>query len=103
VLFGILVVVAFALHQFPGHRAIRRAARVLLGVTLLQGALGIVAYDARLQASVAPLFMVISTVAHVATGGLTLAAAVVLGIQIRRNVRAATPQASEPEQAAVTP
>jgi hypothetical protein len=39
--------------------------------------------------------MVFTTVAHVATGGLTLAASVVLAIQIRRNVHATTAVTSE--------
>jgi hypothetical protein len=38
---------------------------------------------------------VLTTVAHVATGGLTLAASVVLAIQIRRNVRVATSETAE--------
>jgi hypothetical protein len=50
--------------------------------------LGVGAYYTRLQAAEQPLAMVLTTVAHVATGGLTLAASVILGIQILRNVRA---------------
>jgi hypothetical protein len=40
-----------------------------------------------MQAAERPLAMVLTTVAHVATGGLTLAASVILSIQILRNVR----------------
>jgi hypothetical protein len=43
--------------------------------------------------------MVLTTVAHVATGGLTLAASVVLAIQIRRNVRVTTPEIAQTRQA----
>jgi hypothetical protein len=39
--------------------------------------------------------MVLTTVAHVATGGLTLAASVVLAIQIRRNVHARAPETAD--------
>jgi hypothetical protein len=61
--------------------------------------LGIAAYFARINAVEYPLAMVLTTVAHVATGGLTLAASVVLAIQIRRNVRAS--EAAESHQQAV--
>jgi heme a synthase len=83
---AILIVCAFVLHQFPEHRALRPAAITLLVVTLVQVMLGIGAYYARLDASRNPVAMVIVTVAHVATGALTLASSVVLAIQIRRNV-----------------
>lgn len=78
----------FVLHQFPSHRSLRPAALATLGITFLQVFLGIAAYFARLEAATRPLAMVLSTVAHVAFGALTLAATIVLSIQIRRNVRA---------------
>jgi hypothetical protein len=53
--------------------------------------LGIGAYYTRSVAAADPLAMVLTTVAHVATGGLTLAASVVLSIQIRRNVHSPAP------------
>jgi hypothetical protein len=71
-----------------------------LTITLIQICLGIVAYIARIDAAEYPLTMVLATVAHVATGGLTLAASVVLAIQIRRNVQAAVK--TEEAQQAVT-
>jgi heme A synthase len=83
------------LNQFPKHRALRPAAIGLLTVTGVQVALGIVAYVARINAVEYPLAMVLTTVAHVATGGLTLAASVVLAIQIRRNVHARASEAEE--------
>lgn len=85
----ILMVGVFVLHQFPNHPALRPAAIALLGVTLVQVCLGMGAYYARLAAKERPLAMVLTTVAHVATGALTLAASIVLAIQIRRNVREA--------------
>ncbi|MEP7354241.1 MAG: COX15/CtaA family protein [Acidobacteriota bacterium] len=96
---AILLVAVFVLNQFPNHTSLRPAGRMLLTVGGVQVMLGIAAYFARLQASEFPLAMVLTTVAHVATGGLTLASTVVLSIHIRRNVQVAASQVS---QAAVT-
>jgi heme a synthase len=85
---AVLFTATFVLHQFPDHHALHTAAKALLGVTLLQVMLGVAAYYTRLQAATEPLAMVLTTVAHVATGGLTLASSVILSIQILRNVRA---------------
>lgn len=84
---AILIVCAFVLHQFPEHRALRPAAITLMVVTFVQVILGIGAYYTRLDAAKNPVAMVIVTVAHVATGALTLASSVALAIQVRRNVR----------------
>jgi cytochrome c oxidase assembly protein subunit 15 len=84
----VLFTATFVLHQFPEHKGLSAAAKALLGITFLQVMLGIGAYYTRSQAATDPLAMVLTTVAHVATGGLTLAASVVLAIQIRRNVHA---------------
>jgi cytochrome c oxidase assembly protein subunit 15 len=85
---AVLFIATFVMHQFPDHHALSAAAKALLGVTTLQVMLGVAAYYTRLQAAQQPLAMVLTTVAHVATGGLTLAASVILSIQILRNVRA---------------
>ena len=98
----ILLTAVFVLNQFPRHRALRPAAIGLLTITLIQIFLGIVAYIARLNAAEYPLAMVLTTVAHVATGGLTLAASVVLAIQIRRNVHARAPETAETHQQVAT-
>jgi heme a synthase len=92
---AVLIVCAFVLHQFPEHPALRPAAVALLSITLAQVMLGLGAYLARSNADRHPVAMVIVTVAHVATGALTLASSVVLAIQIRRNV-------TEPVHEAVT-
>jgi len=84
---AILLIGMFVLQQFGRHPALRQSATALLSITGAQVLLGIAAYYTRLQAEQIPLAMVLTTVAHVATGGLTLAATVVLSIQIRRNVR----------------
>jgi heme A synthase len=85
---AVLFTATFVMHQFPEHRSLAAAAKALLGVTFLQVMLGVAAYYTRLQAAQQPLAMVLTTVAHVATGGLTMAASVILAIQILRNVRA---------------
>jgi heme a synthase len=98
----ILLTGIFVLQQFPKHRSLRPAAVALLTITGVQVFLGIIAYVARINAAEYPLAMVLTTVAHVATGGLTLAASVVLAIQIRRNVRVRSSEAAETHQQAVT-
>ena len=95
----ILLAGVFVLQQFPRHRALRPAAIALVTITGVQVVLGIAAYFARMNAAAYPLAMVLTTVAHVATGGLTLAASVVLAIQIRRNVRVTTPEIAQARQA----
>jgi len=85
---AVLFTATFVMHQFPSHRALHPAAKILLGVTLFQVMLGVATYYTRLQAAQQPLAMVLTTVAHVATGGLTMASSIVLAIQILRNVRA---------------
>jgi len=91
----ILLAGIFVLQQFPKHRSLRPAAIALLSITGVQVFLGVIAYIARINAFEYPLAMVLTTVAHVATGGLTLAASVVLAIQIRRNVRVRASEAAE--------
>jgi heme A synthase len=105
VLFSFVVTIAvlftatFVMHQFPDHHALSAAAKTVLGVTCLQIMLGVAAYYTRLQAATEPLAMVLTTVAHVATGGLTMASCVILSIQILRNVQ---PHGSLHAQQAVT-
>jgi cytochrome c oxidase assembly protein subunit 15 len=78
------------LTQYPGHPALGRVARNLIAITAFQVLLGISAYLSRIITSeaVRPVpVMVGFTVAHVAMGALTLAASVVLAIQVYRHVR----------------
>jgi cytochrome c oxidase assembly protein subunit 15 len=103
VLLAILLFAVFVLHQFPGHHALRKAARALLLITFAQIVLGVLAYFARLEAAANPVIMVIATVAHVAMGGLTLAASVALAIQVLRNVRARGVEEPAPQPAEATP
>jgi heme a synthase len=98
---SLLVLGVFVLTQFPKHRVLRKAAHGMLGMTTLQVFLGLGAYYARMTVAESPLRMVLTTVAHVAGGGLTLAFTILLSIQIRRYVRARVQQ-SAGAQAAVT-
>lgn len=86
----ILWVTLRVLMRYSEHAALRRSALALLGLTFVQVFLGIAAYMSRLATadSVQPMpVMIVFTVLHVATGALTMAASVVLAIEIFRNVR----------------
>lgn len=91
----ILIACMFVLNQFPKHPALRRAAMALLSITFVQVILGITAFMTKLLETRQQLGEVVATVTHVATGALTLAASIVLAIQIRRNVRPARVEAAE--------
>ncbi len=85
----VLWVTLSVLMRHAGHDVLRKSAVALLSITFLQVFLGIAAYMSRIATIDAPQpmpLMVGFTVAHVATGALTLAASVVLAIQVRRNV-----------------
>jgi cytochrome c oxidase assembly protein subunit 15 len=88
---GVVLVTGIAvLTRFGSHTALRRAAIALIAITFLQVFLGIAAYMSRIITSGAarPMpVMIFWTVLHVATGALTLAAGVVLAIQVLRHVR----------------
>jgi len=86
----ILWVTIRVLMRHAEHTALRRSALALISMTFLQVFLGIAAYMSRLATADAPQpmpVMVGFTVAHVAVGALTMAASVVLAIQVFRNVR----------------
>lgn len=91
----ILIACMFVLNQFPRHRTLRPAAIALLSITCVQIVLGITALMTRMLQTQHPVAMVFATVAHVATGALTLASSIVLTILIRRNVRAARVESRE--------
>lgn len=98
---AILLVAMFVLQQFGKHPALRQSASVLLAITSAQVLLGVGAYYTRIMAAELPLAMVLTTVVHVATGGLILASTFVLSIQIRRNVRTPVAMRSVSSQTAV--
>ncbi len=79
-----------ALTVYPNIEAVRRPAVLVLSLLITQLCLGFTAFLTRVawgRDAVQPeLPMVISTVAHVATGALLLATTVVLAIQVWRHV-----------------
>lgn len=80
-LLGVLVT-----QQFPQHRTLAPAAKVLMGITFVQVMLGVGAFITRMMAEEASPAVVIPSVAHVATGSLTLGATVFLTLEILRHV-----------------
>jgi len=100
----VLWVTVRVLMYHSSHVALRQSALALLSVTFLQVFLGIAAYMSRLATADAPQpmpLMIGFTVAHVAVGALTMAASVVLAIQVLRHVR--RPLADMQPAAAVVP
>jgi heme a synthase len=97
----ILFVGVCVLQHFPQHHILRLAAKTLLGITFFQVFLGLSAFTALTRAVPRNAEVVASTVAHVATGALTLAASIVLAIQIRRNVRTRAAERADSPHAAV--
>jgi heme A synthase len=93
VLVLILVVGVLTLKQYPVHTALRPAALALVVIAGLQVLLGFATFLVLLMATQNTPALVAVSVAHIATGAITLAAAVAMTIQIRRNIRAS---ASEP-------
>jgi hypothetical protein len=87
------------MQQFPKHAALRPAAIALLTIALTQVLLGIAAITTEMMApdNTVPFSVMLSTAAHVAGGALTLAASLVVSIQIRRNVQKAVEEAEEGE------
>ena len=91
----ILMVCIFVTQQFPGHRRLRLAAKTLMIIAFLQVFLGISVFTIESVTTANTLPVVLATVGHVAMGALTLAASVVVAIQIRCHV--CNPAAEEDE------
>ncbi|HYL38848.1 MAG TPA: hypothetical protein VEV17_23220 [Bryobacteraceae bacterium] len=85
--------------QFPEHRSLRIAATATIGITLSQAVLGMAVLAVQVINPEDPLPVILLISAHVGTGALTLAANVVLAIQIHRNVRKARANAEESDAA----
>lgn len=80
-----MVICIAILQNFSDHNSLRPAAVAGLWIVLAQIAIGIAAFGMRLlDFDNSPVFVVL-TVAHVTNGALTLAASVVLALQVRRN------------------
>ena len=98
----VLWAVARVLRDYGSVPRLRRPAQLLLGLIVVQLALGFGAYLTRVewgQDAAQPLLaMVVTTVAHVAVGALVLATTAVLALQVWRHM-APIQQASAPERA----
>jgi cytochrome c oxidase assembly protein subunit 15 len=77
--------------RYNGVEQLRRPTQVLLAMLLLQLGLGFAAYVSRLVWMMDPspttIWIVLSTVAHVAGGAIVLVTSVLLAIQARRMIR----------------
>ncbi len=89
---AILLVGVVVMNQCPTHRILRPLAILMMTITGIQVFLGFAAFIVRMMAEATALPVVISTVAHVTTGALTLGATVVALLQIRRHMRPAETQ-----------
>jgi heme A synthase len=83
----VFVVCMRVLQQFSRHPFLQPAALALVIVTGVQVILGFVTFILLLMGAGSAIALLMLSVAHVSTGALTLAASVVLAIQIRRYVR----------------
>ena len=82
----VLVVSILAIRQFPSHPSLRPAALLLAIVTGVQVALGFATFIVLLIGPANPTPLLLLSVAHVATGAVTLAASIILAIEIRQNL-----------------
>jgi heme a synthase len=85
----ILWIVVRVLVRHAGHAPLRRSALVLLTIATSQVFLGIAAYMSRIATmdAVQPMAVMVGfTVAHVAVGALTMAASVVMAVEVFRHV-----------------
>ena len=84
---AILLESIFVLQQFPTHRALRAAAKTLLGVAFGQVFLGITALIMKSMADDTEPAVIATVATHLTGGAVTLATTIVLSILIRRNVQ----------------
>jgi cytochrome c oxidase assembly protein subunit 15 len=92
----ILVTCMVVDQQFPKHRALRSAAHALMTITFLQVALGIATITVQMMTTEDTPSALYTGIAHVTNGALTLAASLVLALQVRRNVVKSTPLPEAP-------
>lgn len=86
---AVLAESALVLQHYPQHRALRRAAIGLICALIAQVVLGFTALTMQLlqRGNSLARALVMATAAHVVVGSLTLAASVVLALQVQRHVR----------------
>jgi heme A synthase len=85
VLLSVLIVCVFLVRQFPEHPSLRPSAIALGGIAAVQVFLGFTTFLMLLLLPESSPAVIILSVAHAATGALTLAASVSLAAEIRRN------------------
>src|SRR5215469_12577098 len=84
---ALLVAATLVMQQYPTHRALRSAAVWLLSILLTQVILGATAFAMQLLDVGNAIALIAVTASHVVVGSLTLAASMVLAMQVQRNVR----------------
>ena len=83
----VLIVCLIVTQDFADNRSLHSAAVVLLSIILTQITLGIVTFTMKLLNFDDTIPFLFSSMLHVMVGSLTLAASVVMGMQVLRNVR----------------
>jgi heme A synthase len=86
VAFLALIVSSVVLQNFPRPASLRRAAAALITIVLTQVCLGITAFVLLVLNMSGTLAFVLATVGHVTVGAATLAASVVMAMQVWRSV-----------------
>jgi heme A synthase len=81
-----LIAGVFVVRQFPDHPALRPAALAMLIVAGVQVLLGFAAYLVLLMSEANNMALIVTSVLHVGNGALTLAASVVLAMEMSRNL-----------------
>jgi heme A synthase len=84
-----LVAAMLVMQQYPRHRALRSAARWLMSIVLIQITLGVMAFSMQLLDVENWMALVIATASHAVVGSVTLAASMVLAMQVQRSVHRA--------------
>jgi heme A synthase len=82
-----LVLGMLVVRRHPEHRKLRAAATWLISIFLVQVMLGFAAFIMPLLKLASPAPVIAVTASHVVVGSLTLAASLVLAMQVQRNVR----------------
>ena len=82
-----LVLGMLVVRRHPEHRKLRAAAIWLISIFLVQVMLGFAAFIIPLLKLASPAPVIAVTASHVVVGSLTLAASLVLAMQVQRNVR----------------
>jgi len=82
-----LVVSALVLQNFPEPTSMRRAATALISIIVVQVCLGIAAFLMLVLNTAGTVAFVLVTVGHATIGALTLAASMVMAMQVGRGIR----------------